>query len=290
MKRLGVNILCVVFFSLIFLCSTSYGATLYYATHSGRSGNPSTLWSINTDAPYTQVALGTIDARIVGLSSSGIPNVIYAADRAASNLLAIDVSVFPAAGSVVTVGPFNQDIRGLAFDSTTATLYGRDNNQYLYTIDSSTGAVIMPAIGQMAANISILAMTFDSSGILYGMSDSGQDLLYTINTTTAAISLVNPPGGPGLQQISGIFIDPETNIMYGVRRDGDEAFYSINQTDASATFLADLDGEDARALAAPLPQRVSSIPTLSEWGMIIMVLLFAGCAVMALRKKNFLQS
>jgi hypothetical protein len=133
--------------------------------------------------------------------------------------------------------------------------------------------------------ISFNGMSFDNSGTLYGVSST--DDLYTIDPT-GTDPTPNIIGPNNVNQISGIYVDPDTGTMYGVQRNDADAFHSIDQGSGAATGLFPLLGTNARALAAPLPPAppAQPIPTMSEWGMIVMSLLVAGYAVMALRKRQ----
>ena len=271
-------------------CVTS-AATLYFTADDGNNP-PTYLYSINTSTHAIQY-LGSIDALIPGMSPSPNFNVLYAVDRYYGRLLTIDVSTFPASGSVQVVGNLNRDIRELAYDSTNNILYGFNfANNHLVTLNQADGT----AAGNLGdIGFRLRAMTFDQvTGTLYGISaDTGVDEadLYTIDTGTANATLVNP-GEPNRNQISGIYAlttGNSTSTMYAIGRDEASYFFRINKSTAVETVLRSLpaltNGTVARDLSAPFLQ-YRAIPTLSQWGMIVLILLFGISAILVLRAKT----
>ena len=272
-------------------CVTS-AATLYFTADDGNSP-PTYLYSIDTNT-HAITLLGSIDGLIPGMSPSPNFNVLYAVDRYNANFLTIDVSTFPAAGSVQVIGSLDRDIRELAYDASNNILYGFNfTTNRLVILDQSNGH-FSSNVGDIGFRLR--AMTFDqATETLYGISaDNGVDEadLYTINTTNASATLVNP-GEPNRDQISGIFAlstGPSASTMYAIGRDDAAYFFRINQTTAVETELRSLpplaNGTVARDLSAPFVEQTAAIPTLSEWGMMALILLFGISAVLVLRIKT----
>ncbi len=258
--------------------------TLYFTVNDG-TNPPTLLFKINTATLVTE-NLGPIPGTLIpGLAPSSDRDVLYAADRNNQELLRINVSTFPAPGSVQTVGSFGRDIRELAYDAGTNTLYGFDfGNERLYIVNTATGAATTD-IGSIG--LRLRAMTFNQvTRTLYGVAsfpDGGE--LYRIDPNTAALTLVNT-GQPGLDQISGIHVVGSTaaTTMFAIGRDSASNFYTIDQATGVATALTPVSfagGRKARDLAAPLDELPA--PALGRWGLILSFLLLAGFALRRLR-------
>jgi hypothetical protein len=275
-------------------CGAS-AAILYFTAND--SSPPTSLYSIDTETPNAITLLGSIDGRLIpGLSPSPDYDILYAVDRNNGVLLTIDVSSgasgFPAAGSVQEIGPLYRDIRELAYDALNDTLYGFNfANNRLMTINQATGEAITPPEGNVG--LRLRGMTFDQvTGTLYGITADVPGIdseLYTI-TTTAVATVVND-GEPDRNQISGIFALPTgpTSTMYAIGRDDAAFLFSIDHLFTAAEIELtgiSLPGEIvARDLAAPF-LRPTPIPTLSQWGMIVLSLLLGILGILALRTKT----
>jgi outer membrane protein assembly factor BamB len=75
--------------------------------------------------------------------------------------------------------------------TSSGTLYAITNLNYLYTINSSTGAATLVHTVKDASNNNISeirGLASDSSGVLYVQTTAGS--LYTVNTTTGTATLV----------------------------------------------------------------------------------------------------
>ncbi len=284
MRRSGLVVFLVLFSIVISSAGTASAVVLYYSHNDG--GPPSTIYSIDTDTMAQAVVVTVAGAWIDGLTTSDLPNVIYAADRSSRNLLEIDVE----GGTVSVVGQFLQGvqarlIRGIAYDSESGLLYGRMGNDDLFSIDPQTAQVISN-VGNMG--VDMLGMTFDpASGILYGYTglNGVTEELHTINTATAVSTAVNP-GQPNVARIDGIFVDPDSGTMYACGRGNSNGLYTLNMmTAALSTSLGTLVGGQARAIAAPTPViEEIALPVLSLPAVLLLVALLGGCAVFLLRR------
>lgn len=274
--RLGIGLLFAL--SALPLAASSADARLLYFTVN--TGSPPTLL-FSIDAATQQIErLGPIpDTLLPGLAPSADTNVLYAADRNNQELLKINVARFPADGSVTTVGSFGRDIRELAYDALTDTLYGFDfGSEELYIIDSATGAAAPTPIGNVG--LRLRGLTFDpTTRTLYGMSaftDDGE--LLVIDQDTAAPSVV-AFFEPGLNQISGIH-SQYGSPMFGIGRDSAPNFYTIDEGTGVATAVTPmvLAGQRrARDLAAPLlPGRMApAAGRLGLFGVALVLLCWA---------------
>ena len=197
----------------------------------GGGGQPSTLFGSDVlDDGLITIDTGTGTATFVG-PYPGVPHgaigglaydsnteTLYGIDATTASLVTID----PTTGAATTVGPAGVAgaSTGLAFDPNSGTLYAADSvlNRKLYTVNTSTGAgteigSFMPDLG---VGRSIGALAFDPhTNTLYGV-DGGSvsvgtntsDTLYTIDTTTAALTAVGPLGVAG--DSSGLAFDSDT--------------------------------------------------------------------------------
>lgn len=103
------------------------------------------------------------------------------------------------------------DVRALAYDPNTNTLYGADTvTGLLLRIDRNTGG--SSAIGPISSVVAGLA--FDpNTNTLYG-TDLISDILVKIDTQTAKTTLVGPLGTAGTVNMVGLAFDPNTNTLY----------------------------------------------------------------------------
>lgn len=171
-------------------------------------------------------------------------SLLWGADNGTyqDNIITID----PLTGVTATVGPVSfTNIRGLAYDPSSDTLYGVDSGQ-LITIDQATGAgSVVGAMGYHGFE----GLTYDSSSnVLYGVTaTSFTNSLFTIDRTTGAASLIGPIGE---QYVSGLAYDSWNDTLYGIN-----IFYSsseliaIDRTTGLGTVVAQVDHGQLRGLA-----------------------------------------
>lgn len=131
------------------------------------------------------------------------------------------VSIDPASGAATIVGPLGlnisasqfANIQGLAFDSSTGTLFGSTfgGDSQLLSIDTANGeATPIGSLGLPGAGI--FGMTVDtSSSTLNGvLVDSGFQL-GTVDPLTGVTSAIGPVGS-----VTGLAYDRSTDTLYGV--------------------------------------------------------------------------
>ena len=132
-----------------------------------------------------------------GLAYDPVNNILYATSNgSAANLYIIDTLT----GNASSVGPLGINIPGLAFDPTTATLYGvSGQTDSLYTVNTSTGESTL--IGELGISTSFCGLAYDSaSGELF-LSDTGSDALYSINRSSGSATFVGELEFP---QVNGL--------------------------------------------------------------------------------------
>ncbi len=112
------------------------------------------------------------------------------------------------------------------------TLYAAGYNGNFYRVNTSTGQLTL--VGNLGFP-SIMDMTFDNSGTLWAVAQTGpnDNDLYTINPATGVGTLVCTLSGVNLGM--GLMVDPVTNIMYGTDYVGSAFLYQIDPIACSAT-------------------------------------------------------
>lgn len=131
----------------------------------------------------------------------------------------------------------NQPFFGLEHDNPTGVLYAVDNaTRQLGTLDKTTAAFtnVVTLTGLVAAqNITGLAFVNWASGPVYLSAGDGVTTnIYTVNTSTGALTLVGPTGTALMIDIA---VD-SAGQMYGMDI-GTDSLYSINTTTGTATLI-----------------------------------------------------
>jgi len=157
--------------------------------------------------------LSTLDitAGIAGMTLDPTAQVLYGFDTGDLDVISIN----PLTGDVTVVADLSFEMRALAFDQSTNTLYGVDSvvGQKLYTIDTGSGTAIAgPVIDTV--NGGIQGVTFDASGNLFA-TDVIADELLEINTsdgtTTELVDLA-----PDFARMFSLAFDQSTGSLFGV--------------------------------------------------------------------------
>jgi streptogramin lyase len=143
------------------------------------------------------------------------------------NLITINPTT--GAGSVVFALPSNSDVSALAFDSS-GNLFAIDSStDRILQLNKTTGAVLSSVALSVPLGV-VAGMAFDpATGVLYAADGNvgGTNNLYTVNTTTGAMTLVGPVGIPfnpttNVGGLSGLAFspsavpEPSTLTMFGV--------------------------------------------------------------------------
>src|SRR6266566_4628097 len=190
--------------------------TLYMSSVTG-AGGPFNIGTVNLTTGAVN-PVGNPSATFLGFQSlTANPNadILYTVSLEPTQPL---IAVSPN-GSFQVIGPTNEFIRGLAYDTNHSILYGVDGGgrtSSLYSISTSTGAAIL--IGNLGIASGDEGLLYDSAAnILYltagDFSYPNLDTLYTVNTTTGLASVV------GMTQCNPLPLVP-TNCAAGVGIDG----------------------------------------------------------------------
>ena len=97
--------------------------------------------------------------------------------------------------------------------------------------DTDVGTDVL--IGSMGPADDSLGMSFSPEGVLYGYNRSTSSL-YTIDTTTAATTLV---GANGLQAVESLTFDATGSTLYAT---SGSQLYAMDPADATATLIGAL--------------------------------------------------
>ena len=135
---------------------------------------------------------------ILAVGTSAWADLVYAVSTATDQLLSIDTDT--GVGTAIGSGLGVDNVRGLAFD-TSGRLFGLGGSQ-LITIDRTTGVASVVASFTFPEPAVMTGLAVDpATGVMYGTStrrnlvlSTPSQYLHTVNTSTAALSLVGPLG------------------------------------------------------------------------------------------------
>lgn len=248
MKNLtDVKKLPIAFTGALMIALTGAGAAqagiLYFSEDSNSNG----LYTLNTsNGAATNIGISGVTNQTVGLAPSADPEVLYGSQW--FNILEINAD----GTGFTTLGP--ADAEGLGFDPTTGILYGAINGEF-FSIDTTSGTIntnlASPGadvegldygngviyglaaggalfsyniggnswllIGNTGINFDQVGLAFDSElGILYAKGNQNS-LLYSIDPTTAAATVIGDTGianGGGLAFVADSAPVPEpTSVL-----------------------------------------------------------------------------
>lgn len=200
----------------------------------------------------TQVGNLGVDITDTGLAFAG-DRLFMSTDapKNPSNFYRLD----PLLGAATLVGPQGQEVTGLAAGPLGVFGLGGDGRDNLVEIDPVTGAVtVIGPLGTVQPSDG--GLDFDANGVLWGIEDRGlrnPSRIFRANTTTGAATLgptVHLANGTNLIGFEGLAIDEGVCAVLG------------NQ-----------------------PSLVE-VPTLGEWGLIVLAALLSLAGIASLRRKR----
>lgn len=238
------------------LANSAQAGTLYALSEFGGSGS---LISIDTGTGAgTTVAVisGVATASWIGLTWDG--SRFLSIDAGTDSLYSIDL-----AGTATLIGATGQsDIEGyMDFDPVSGSLFGgwRD----LYSVSTTTGAATL--VGDTGRD-DPSGLAFDGLGTAYLMdthvNGDGMARLYTLNTVTAATSLVGTWGPAAGDALGGLAFDGGT--LYGIWGD---SLYSVNTTTGVSTLIGATGYRDVASLASTTLVSAVPLPTSALMGL-----------------------
>lgn len=261
----------------------------------GYDGKNRILYDINPSTPSaTQIGASGGSGSISEIEYRN--GVIYGADTDTGCLRLIDPATgafegtlaltFPSEGNAITALQFVGD-----------TLYGglatgrgerAAGQSYLVTINTTTGVVSL--IGNTGMGYPLGGLAYDGVK-LYGISaGGGTAVLYTLDVSTGAATSVGTVRIDGNNFSATALEYAESGKLYSLPNGTDPLaghLIFITTADASAVDLGDTGQRNLNSLTStvvPPPP----IPTLSEWGMILLGLILGSLALWTLqhRKKH----
>ncbi len=294
MKPIKIGVLTIAVF--ILSGSLSY-AQLYGLGNDGPSGL-STLYRINEETGLAIPIGNTGFERCGGMDFNPFGGGVYAlCSRADGSNIGVLVLINRNSGAGEEVGPtgISDRIGDISFRNSDGVLFAEnvanDPQHTLYTIDIQTGQATLVGDTGLAFTGGN-GMTFNNAGtLLLQSTDAGSTpLLYAMDQTTGQAviirSVIFPPPLTEQDRFKALKLDPETGIIMGV--------YTGAGSD-EPTFLATLDPtngvvtrigptEQTLDAIAFLPQ--TTIPTLSEYGMIATAIVLLIGALAFLKRRQ----
>lgn len=258
------------------------------------SSEPGVLYSINANTGRATLFTETDvqDASIVGLSY--IEGALYGSD-----LEDYPGSLFPDEFTVGSIAP-NGVTTFLNDQNTSSNWWGLASDDcgenILYATDSDNDNILtaltpdgtLQTIGT-GSDIGFGGLAYDDENeILYGLSGDGETMnLYRISTTTGNLTLIGPFGDEFEASIdTGLAYDEFNKILYANYVD---SLFTLNVNTGAATLVGpnNLDEVEVDGLAWLDPcGPPTSVPTLSEWGLIAMAGVLGLVGFMVIRRKT----
>ena len=251
------------------------------------SSSPGVVYRIN-ESTGAAIPIVTLDSNwsLVGLAYLG--QTLYGTDLECQSQCAnyAVASISPNGGTNVISeqnGSFNW--WALAADETERVMYSIDiNNSLILMAQYPDGSIVSIGSG---TGINGSGMAYDdTNGILYAVDDGTS--LYTISVTDGTSTLVGPLGFVTSNRL-GLEYNECNQTLY--MNDGSTGlFYSVDVNTGAATLIgsngvnATIDGlawKGSCELPGPTP-----IPTMSEWGLMIMAAFIGLAGILAYRKRR----
>jgi DNA-binding beta-propeller fold protein YncE len=266
-------------------------AALYGTIGAGGAG--STLVELNPATGAVIQTIGPVGYAVNGMTYDATTGTLYATTSTndgsfANGLITINMTT----GAGTPVGTGAGQLVNVPSANSMGQLYGwteASDDPVLWNKAAGTVTVI----GESGIGTGEQSLAFDNGDVLYFLNYD--ENLYTINTTTGAATLVGPVSGITTGYAHHGDFNPATNQLYAINQTNDSstpnprALYVIDITTQSVVAtLPTVDNLHTLAFtgaAAPAPAP-TSIPTLSEWGMILLSSLLALGTIITLRHKR----
>jgi len=271
---------------LLTLTTTAFAQTLY-ATD-GRSNTSSTLYELDpTDGSIIRTIGSTGVSGLNSLAENPVTGILYAISTGGGGGTANLYTLNKNTGVATLIGPLNEPSGkpDMAFRSDGTLFTYTTSNGYLGTVNLTTG--LMTLIGDTLVSPWDIGLTFDSSGTLI-MTDG--DTVYTVDTSTGVATSIASMS-PVPYDSNMMTTHPDTGVIYLGDSDNSSTFllYTLNTSTGALTLLGTNPTPNMCAIAFGDHSGPStSIPTMSEWGMIIMSLILAGSAFWMMRRRQAL--
>lgn len=253
----------------------------------GASPFENEFYSINQT---TAAALSTRAVTLPGFAVTGINALSF---DPSSGLVYIIVKVTGgrrlatldlATGNATSVGPLADNFSSLAFTSS-GVLYavtgdGATVPETLYTLNKTTAAATFVLTLGNGADGEVIAFN-PVNGLMYHWSGNSVNIFESINLTTLVVTPIAQSGDTHGEVFGAVWNPLSGNFFIS-----DISSRLLRQSIGGAVTLLGTDGaDDYRGLALITPAPVNGIPTLSQWGMILLtgLLLFFGASKLKTR-------
>jgi hypothetical protein len=285
--RLLVTIGAVATFTIFLDAGTVNGQTFPDGLIGLSSERPGALYMIDELTGEAAHLMDTeTETSIVGLAYLG--EALYGSDMCTGPCLTTVLILPDGSVSILSNQNGSDDWWALAGNNTDNVLYTIDiDNSLILTVQHPDGSVetIGAGTGVMASGMDY----DDTNGILYAADEI---YLYTVSTTDGTAT---PVGALGLEITGGFALGLAYDECAGVLYMNDgltRSLYTVNVDNGAATLVGSNALEDivdglawkGRCEPPPLPKQ---IPTMSEWGLMIMAGFIGAAGMLAFRKRRF---
>ena len=297
MRRIGF-LAGILVLALVLAVPQASAQRLFGTVSTGTDDDPatSTLVEIDPDDGSLIATIGDVGYAVNGMTWDETTGTLYATtsgwDETFPNGL---ITINPSTAAATTIGTGAGQYVNVPASNSAGQLYGwTEETDDPVIWNKAAGTITVLDSGM--ANTRKTGLAFDASDTLYLINDynwnqDGQSV-YTINTTTGAATAVGAlPGLPYNCAHHGDF-HPTTNLYYGIDaaggRDGVTARNLLVINIGTLTVVDTIPTVDNLQTLTFLPDddtAPQSIPTLSEWGMILMALMLAGSALWLIRRR-----
>jgi WD40 repeat protein len=267
----------------------AYGQVLYAAD--GQGGTPGNLYVINPATAAVVQTCGAVGFGVTGMAFHPNTGVLYATTGAEIDPPAL-ITINPATGAGTLVGQnTNGPIADITFRAD-GTLFGwTEDTDDLVTVNLASG--IETVVGDSGIGTAGSGIAFSPGGVLFFTGNNSDGALRTVNTTTGLTTIVvTMTGGPPPSRVNALAFSPG-GVLYGsVKQSPGDALVTIDTVTGAVTTIGALPpgidaiafGPSAGPCQRPAPQQQQPIPTLSQWGVVLLGLLIAGSLLLARRR------
>ena len=278
-----VAILFVAFAVLV--CTAPANAQRLLGTlYAGNTGGPSILVEINPDTGALVQTIGSVGYLVNGMTWDATTSTLYATtSQHDANFPNGLIKINPATGASTRVGSgAGQDVNVPACNST-GVLYGwTEATDDLVLWNKVAGTITV--FGDSGVDTAEEGLAFNTLGVLYLVNWDG---IYTINTSTGVGTFV---GSIGRLAHHGSFRSTN-NLYYGVDQTEDtsgppRSLIVVNvATQTVVNTIPTVDLLHTLTFVSAAPDQVIGAPTMTEWGMIILVILLGIGSIYYLRRR-----
>ena len=288
-------ILTTVFTAMCLMADSAVSAILF--AHNGYDGSNGDLYAIDTITKTVTVLSNEADRSGPEVQISPDGSVIYMATISPATLRSLDAVSGLTTGTVafsnfpLQPGEESYTSAVTAMEFVGGVLYGsahrsgpESNPGVLVTINTETGG--LTAVGTMTGMNRPTGGMHYLDGVMYAISatDNGPNAtLYTIDLNTGESTVVAPITLSAEQQNSTSGLTHADGKMYLVMT-GDTNLYSLNLTTGELALEFDL-GVEVNSLTTAGDREIAPVPSLSQWGIIMLGLLMFGFAYAGLRRR-----